>query len=296
MKMKVLIFGGNGFLGKALQHEFNKSKVDFFTVSRSNTLSSFNVDISKIDDFSSLPNNFFTVIVNCAAVLPGGSYLDSEYLDLIYKTNILGSQNICNWISSQSSIVKIINCSTLVVVKKPWDIPLLEVEENTYPYGSHVLYCSSKLTQELIFKTFSDDFKIKLAQIRFSTLYGKGMNWNGLLCNFLDQATNNKKVILTNGAKITADFLNVNDAAKIILETAKSDIEGIINGATGIETSLLEAAKAVKSNFIEEISIVNEEFHDMQSDRSVISIKKLSSIINTSKFLTLKQGIKEMLL
>ena len=193
--MKVLIFGGNGFLGKALQHEFNKSKVEFFTVSRSNTLSSFNVDISKIDDFSSLPDNFFTVIVNCAAVLPGGSYLDSAYLDLIYKTNILGSQNICNWISSQSSIVKIVNCSTLVVVKKPWEMPLLEVEENTYPFGSHVLYCSSKLAQELIFKTFSDDFKIKLAQIRFSTLYGKGMNWNGLLCNFLDQATNNKKII-----------------------------------------------------------------------------------------------------
>jgi len=153
--------------------------------------------------------------VNCATILPGGDYLDPEYLKNIYKTNILGTQNICNWIDKQNTIKNIINCSTLVIANKPWTIPLTE-EINTYPKGKHVLYCTSKLTQELLFTTFAENKSINLAQIRFSTLYGKNMKWSGVICNFIDQVKNSNCINLTNGTKISADFLYIEDAAKII--------------------------------------------------------------------------------
>ncbi|MBE7693730.1 NAD-dependent epimerase/dehydratase family protein, partial [Tenacibaculum finnmarkense] len=118
--MRILVFGANGFLGKEVVNLLKSNDFEVFTISRSDKSCNFNLNISKFDDFQVLPNHFFDVIINCATVLPGGNYLDNDYLDAIYKTNILGSQNICKWIESQQTVIKIINCSTLAVAQKRW--------------------------------------------------------------------------------------------------------------------------------------------------------------------------------
>lgn len=291
--MRVLIFGGNGFLGDAVTSLLHEMGFEYYTVSRSYSKSSYNLDISNFEEFSKLPNNFFDIVINCATILPGGNYLDNDYLEKIYKTNILGTQNICKWIDGQSSVTKIINCSTLVVVAKPWPLHLTE-DEFTYPSGNHVLYCTSKLTQELIFKTFAADKRIVLSQIRFSALYGESMAWNGIICNMIDQAKENKKISLKNGSKVTVDFLHINDAAKIILATINSDYNGILNGASGNEVSLLELANIIAKSFNDTIEIINIEEENINENRALISIDKLKKIIDTSLFINLSNGIQKM--
>lgn len=293
--MKVLIFGGNGFLGNALKNTLDKNNIDSYTVSRSNVLSNYNVDISNYEAFKSLPKNFFNVVINCATILPGGDYLDSDYLNQIYKTNILGTQNICKWIAEQTTVKKIINCSTLVVVKKPWDVFLIEGEENTYPDGKHVLYSSSKLMQELIFKTFSDNNEILLTQIRFSSLYGETMKWNGLICNLIDQAKNNNTIKISNGKRVSADFLHVNDAAKIILASLINDINGVLNGASGVETTILDLAEIINKILNSSVTIYNVDEENSNPDRASISVKKLSQFIDVNNFISLEQGIKKII-
>lgn len=292
--MKVLIFGSSGFLGNSLCNVLKENGVEFYTVSRSDSKSSYNIDISDIKQFSQLPHNFFDVVVNCATILPGGSFLDNNYLEKIYKTNILGSQNICIWINGQESVKKIINCSTLVVVNKPWPLQLSE-DEATYPTGNHVLYSSSKLTQELIFKTFAESHNISLTQIRFSALYGEKMNWSGIICDIIDQAKKNKKIILKNGSKVTADFLYVDDAAKIIFSSIKHSSEGIINGASGKETSILKLAMIIREYFNGEVEVENYDDPDFTESRSLINIDKLEKIIQTNTFMDLRNGIKKVI-
>jgi UDP-glucose 4-epimerase len=293
--MKVLIFGGNGFLGNALKNVLDENNIDSYTVSRSNVLSNYNVDISNLEAFESLPKNFFNVVINCATILPGGDYLDSDYLNKIYKTNILGTQNICKWIAEQATVKKIINCSTLVVVKKPWDVSLNEGEKNTYPDGKHVLYSASKLMQELIFKTFSDNNAILLTQIRFSSLYGETMNWNGLICNLIDQAKNNNTIKITNGKRVSADFLHVNDAAKIILASLINDINGVLNGASGVETTILNLAEIIKKFLSSSVTIYNVDEENSNLHRASISVKKLSQYLDVNNFISLEEGIKKMI-
>lgn len=292
--MKILLVGGNGFLGTALSSLLKANEIECYTLSRSNKNSNFNIDIGNYDDFKKLPNNFFDVIVNCATVLPGGNYLDSQYLEKIFRTNILGTQNICNWLSSQHSVKKIINCSTLVVIAKPWPLNLSE-NAATYPAGNHVLYCSSKLTQELIFKTFAYSTKVALSQIRFSALYGSTMNWSGLICNIIDQSKKNKKINLTNGSKVSADFLHVDDASKIILATIKNGVSDVINGASGTETTVLKLAEIIKQLSAENIEIQNIETDNFKEDRAVVNVDKLSKIIDVKGFVNLTHGINEMM-
>lgn len=292
--MKVLVFGGNGFLGNSLTSVLEQESIVCFTVSRSGIKSSYNLDISKYEEFSKLPLDYFDAVVNCATVLPGGNYLDNDYLEKIYQTNILGAQNICKWIAIQESIKKIINCSTLVVVAKPWPV-LLSENEATYPTGNHVLYCSSKLTQELLFNTFARSKNMLLTQIRFSALYGETMHWSGLICNLIDQARKNKKISLINGSKVAADFLYIEDASRIITAALKENLDGIVNGASGIETTILELAAIVASQFDESIEIENIEDVDFKQDRALVSVKKLNKIISTKNFVDLNQGIQKVM-
>lgn len=292
--MKVLIFGGNGFLGNSLTSILRKEGMECFSISRSDEKSNYNLDISNYEEFSKLPHDYFDAVVNCATVLPGGNYLDNEYLDKIYKTNILGTQNICKWIETQPSIKKIINCSTLVVVAKPWPLNLSE-DAATYPSGNHVLYCSSKLMQELLFKTFAASKNISLSQIRFSALYGETMNWSGLICNLIDQARKYKKISLKNASKVSADFLHVDDASKIIAATLNKSLEGIINGASGKETSILKLAEIIAGQFDEAVEIENNEDDNFSEDRAVVSVGRLKQIIDTDKFLDLQIGIQKMM-
>lgn len=293
--MKVLIFGGSGFLGEAVKSLLDKNNIDNYTVSRTNQKSDYNIDISIYKDFEYLPNDYFTIIINCATILPGGNYLDSEYLDQIYKTNILGSQNICKWIDKQNTINKIINCSTLVVVKKPWTANLTEEDVNTYPEGKHVLYCSSKLTQELLFKTFTNDKKITLTQIRFSSLYGENMNINSLICNLIEKVKKREDINITNGNFVSADFLHVEDAAKIILKALQNEINGVLNGASGIETTILDLAKVINKLYNYSVIIHNLEGLNVEEDRCLISVEKLNKYIDCNKFIALEDGIKKML-
>ena len=66
--MKVLIFGGNGFLGNALKKVFDENNIESYTVSRSNVLSNYNVDISNYNAFERLPVNFFNVVINSSFI------------------------------------------------------------------------------------------------------------------------------------------------------------------------------------------------------------------------------------
>jgi UDP-glucose 4-epimerase len=291
--MNILVFGGNGFLGLEIEKEMINSNHTFFSASR-NAVSGYKVDISNFEGFNKLPNDFFDVVINCATILPGGSLLDNDYLNAIYNTNILGTQNICRWVSTQNTIKKIINCSTLVVVNKPWDYNLKE-DAATYPKGDHVLYCSSKLMQELIVDTFATKNDIDFVNVRFSAIYGESMPKSGILWALYQQAMTNKCIKIVNGNKVSFDFINVTDAAEVLVTSIDSDkSRGILNAASGIETSLLELATIIRSNCSEEVTIENEDQNDFVSNRSKINVEKLNQIINTDSFISLNEGINQI--
>tara|TARA_Y100000385_G_scaffold224424_1_gene234664 strand:- start:4 stop:879 length:876 start_codon:yes stop_codon:yes gene_type:complete len=288
-----LIFGGTGFLGNEVKNLLSKSDYEIQTVSVSNKNSDYRLDISDYKSFDKLPVNFFNIIINCASKGPDKNYLDSNNLNESFNVNIKGQQNICNWLNNQRSIKKIINCSTLSVIRKPWKINLTEDFES-YNHGDHVIYSSSKLFQELLLKTFCDKQSIDLIQIRFSALYGKGMKKNGIIWKIYNQLISDSEIEIFNPEKTTFDFLHVKDAASIVEAVIHSDFTGILNGATGIETSMNELTTLIKNltSSNKEIKIYNKL--KFIKDRAVISTFELQQIINTSQFVKIQDGLSEL--
>jgi UDP-glucose 4-epimerase len=182
----------------------------------------------------------------------------------------------------------------LAVVNKPWDYNLTE-EVATYPKGDHVLYCTSKLMQELIVDTVATKNNIDFVNIRFSAIYGETMHKSGIIWALHQQAINNNSINIINGNKISFDFINVKDAARILVRSIDSEkSRGILNAASGTETSLFELASIIKKNISKSVLIENEDKPNFTSNRSKIDVTKLNKIIDTSSFVDLNDGINQI--
>lgn len=243
--MKCLIFGAGGFLGSTLVKQLQEAGEEVLSVKRTTTEGAIALDITQPEQFEAItvtPD----IIINCASALPDPtkSFSDPGYLRQLYETNVIGSANIMNWAVAKG-VRKVISCSTLVVVDKPWPVPLQETA-STYPMGNHVGYSASKLSQELVMSSIASAQGIQLLHLRISALYGPGMK-GGILARLLEQAANKEKISLTNGNSVTLDFLHVEDAAKAICHLAGLEAwsDRIINLAAGEEVSLLALAESL---------------------------------------------------
>ena len=244
--MKYLIFGAGGFLGSTLVKHLKEKGETVYPVKRSAKDAAYAVDITSPEQFGVVdvqPD----IVINCASALPDSekAFSDPIYLRQLYETNVIGAANIMNWAASRN-IKKVINCSTLVVVGKPWPVPLKE-GDNTYPLGAHVGYSASKLSQELVMSSIADAHHIDLLHLRISALYGPHMKAGGILTKLISQAAAKEAISLTNGNNVTFDFLQVDDAASIIYHLSKAGFwpERVINLASGEEVSLLALAETI---------------------------------------------------
>lgn len=290
--MKVVIFGAGGFLGKAVCSELAKNNnCSVYRIGRSSSNFDYNINIERYSEFKILPNDYFDIIINCAAKLPESKLYDQVYFEQIYKSNILGAFNLCKWISTQKKLQKVVNCSSLSVTAEPWPINLMETH-NPNPVGENFLYSSSKLYKEYIFEYYSKKNHKSFLNLRFSALYGEGMNAGGVINNFLSQALLNKSIKLTNGNMVSSDFLYITDAAYIVSRLLYSNFSGIINVASGRETFLLELAQIVKELFDCEITVENTDVRSEPS-RSLVNIDLLHQELEIEKynFVDLSLGI-----
>ena len=294
--MKYLVFGSGGFLGKALVSFLRKSGDEVVATSRENN-ADYKVDISNEASFQSLMNvGPIDVIINCASILPNAaaSINDASFLKKLLDTNVIGGLNILNF-GASIGVAKIINCSSLSVVNKPWPVPLTE-EAIAKPGGRHIGYSVSKLAQELVMSEAAEHLNVSLLHLRLSALYGAGMAPEGLLPMLLSKAATNKKIQLWNATKNSFDFLLVRDAVKIIFLLSKRAEwkSQVINVASGEEIFLDKLMELIlmESN---SLSPIENGVTDSPISRAVIDNNRLLSLLPQEwKMTPLKEGIKEM--
>ena len=117
----------------------------------------------------------------------------------------------------------------------------------------------------------------------------------GVIWNLINQFKENNNIKLYNSKKISFDFINVKDAASIIKTVIDKDFNGILNAASGMEISIFELATIIKNKIKSKAIIEESETEPFQEDRSSISLKKLSEIINVKSFIPLENGIDQLI-
>ncbi len=168
--MKVLIFGGEGFIGTHFQNFLqNQSGItEILSYDLEQKDESRKIDVRKPinlkGDFSSSD-----WIINLAAIHRTPGHPDYDY----FETNILGAKNICDF-ADKNGINNLIFTSSIA----PYGASEETKYEDTLP-TPNTPYGISKLVAEEIHKTWAaKDSERKLMILRPGVVFGKGENGN----------------------------------------------------------------------------------------------------------------------
>ncbi len=270
--MKVLVTGGAGFIGSHLvntlvkEHDVvvldNLSKGKMININPKATF--IKGDILEKDDVKKAVDNC-DIIFHLAALTSGDD-------DLVYKTNYIGTKNICEAAGNR----KVVFASSAAVYGNTEGA----VAENTKcnpvsAYGKSKLDAESLLKNALI--------------LRFFNVYGPG--GSGAVNIFCDKISKNQSIILYGDGLQTRDFVNVSDVVNALL--LGFQYSGIYNVGTGKGTTLLDLIKS-----IEEITANSSSVRFLPARNEILNSRAdISKITNIGwqPSVKLEEGLESLL-
>lgn len=273
---KILIIGGAGFLGKRILHFLQKEGsvcyyADVQPISGAND-KYISLNALSSSDFSKLDDDF-DFIINLTGQVTNPS-------NLCLQLNTFGIQNIIDFINSCNA--KLIQVSTLSV----YGSSTQEVDES-FPLNPETTYGSLKAISEYLLKSSlrEDDYAV----IRLSNLYGD-MQPKGIMAYLLRSLKNNDDIYFNNDGSLKRHYLNVDDAAKMIVKMCLQFNSGTYNYSGNDLFSIKELI-----SLLEQISSkkLNVNYQDVKSWENIENVNA-SKITDTFKY-TPEQSLEKWL-
>ena len=289
---KVLITGGSGLLGQYLNLAI-KEKFSIFTTFKENpgncgNFPSSTIDIRNEDKVKILFDKVKPdVVIHSAAItnpVPNESQTAKDY----FETNVTATKNIAELCKQRKS--KLIYISTDLVYAG-YRGSFLKEDAKLIPA---TLYAETKLMGEQKVKEVTYNYLI----LRTSLLYGLGLNHSRChFQNMFDDLKNKKPTKLFINQFRTP--ISLNDASRIIVELASTEIKGEVINVGGLERvsrfelgEILCSLAELDKNLIQKISSDEIPNYPKVEDVS-LNIEKLQSL--GIKPRTIKENISEMI-
>jgi len=247
---RVLITGASGFLGKNLISSFKKENVEITVVVRNLRFSWLkkNTIIKKIITTENIFNHDYEwwketlhnidIVIHCAWFVEPGKYLNSEKnIECLNGSIPLAKAAVYN------NIEKFIGIGSCFEYNL--DLGTLDINSELKPQN---LYASSKVALFHILNSIFRQSQVKFAWCRLFYLFGEGENENRLFPYVRKQLLLNKPVLLTSGNQVR-DYMDVKDAAKLIINTSFSELCGPVNICSGKGITIREFVKNIAKEF-----------------------------------------------
>ena len=305
--MKILVTGGNGFIGKFLiKHliEKNHQITSFDNYSNSNEeyfneltklgVKTIQGDIRKQEEISKAARGH-DVIIHLAAKI---SVEDSiENPDETFGVNVEGTRNVLTSCLNNDIKNLIIVSSAAVYGNRINENEILFENSKTEPISP---YGKSKLMMEEIVKEFSNLNKINCIILRIFNVYGPGQSdeYAGVITKFIKNAKKGKPLKIFGDGMQTRDFISIYDVISIIansllkLENKRGEIYNI---ATGETITIGELANLILSLTGGKSKVEFLKPLDADIRFSNPSIKNAEDEINFNPKIKLKNGLQKFI-
>jgi len=239
---KILITGIKGFLGSDLAQSLQNCEI--FGLGKKEEFFE-GIHVFNSSELEKLDNDIDIIIMCHAAVASGNTILPNESL---YEVNVSLTEKIV----SKFPDAFIIYVSTASIYKiNPF---LINEQSDIYPQSNYAL---SKLWAERIVLLHKN-----AAILRISSMFGIKMKENTLIPNYVNQALNNKEILVWgNGARLQ-NYIHVEDVINyiILMIEARERVSGhIILGVCPKEYSNLEIAQIISNLTKAKIKFVNDD-------------------------------------
>lgn len=249
---KILITGGNGFLGQRLILKLKKNKnykLIFFSKKKYNLF-----NLNKIRKLFSDNKNIYCVIH--LASDHGGLYYNIKNQGTIYYKNIIMNSHLMHF-SMLNEVKKFISAGTVDSYPKNIKFPLIESDIwNGYPESTSAPYAFSKKMMLVQGDAYKKQFKFNHLQLLFMNLYGPGDDFENKSCHVIPAIINkialakkNKKksIKLFGTGNQMREFLYVDDAADAIIKSINySSVLNRINIGTGKTVTIKKLGNTIK--------------------------------------------------
>lgn len=246
---RILVTGGNGFLGRHLIKQIKKLKPNLIRIADIDKY-----DLRKYSDCLRATKNIDIVIHLAAKV--GGIGFNREFPADLFDDNIL--MGTFMMIASRvNKVKKYVALGTICAYPKFTPVPFKE--ENLwhgYPEETNAPYGLAKKMQLVQSQAYRQQYKFNSIFLLPVNLYGPGDNFNpksshvipALIKKFVDAKINNEKEVVVWGTgKASREFLYVEDAVDaIVLATQNYDNGEPVNIGAGFEIKIKDLVTQIK--------------------------------------------------
>jgi len=316
-KKNVLVAGGAGFIGSHLCDELVKScKVicvdDFISGSEKNIdhllanpdFVFINHDLSEPLDLTSDPAlKKFKIefqgiqeIYNLACPMSPRAFLDNRLNNL--KANSYAVINLLEMaLKYQAKFLQF--SSSVVYGTRPSDNPGFKFSEKELGRVDHLSerssYDEGKRFAETIVANYRSIYNLDAKIIRLFRIYGPRMEQNDdqMIPDFINNALENKEIIIPGQVDFTSSFCYIEDALDAILKIMASNLTGPINVGSDVDVKLVDLVKLIvkQTNSTSQINHIDSPL--FVSELVLPDIRQAKNELGWMPVVTLENGLKK---
>ena len=297
--MKILVTGGNGFLGYNIIDQLLNNGHEILVLSRN--FNRFTTTVNKKLKFSRIITDTYTshteailefspdVAIHCAWA-GGNSYNDVNHLNQ-YNHNIPASISLLEILSKLQNSSKFIGFGSFT---EYGTLKTKAREEQTEQPITH--YGVAKNTLKNISKLFCEQHNIAWSWIRPCYIYGEGDVETRLLPTVISKLKKGEHITL-DSCDTTIDYLHVSDFSKAVQSIVSCEEDGIFNVCSGEEYNLKDIIKYIAKKLHKENQITFSNTEDRKYSSKYIcgDNNKLIISSNWEPTISIYEGINNLL-
>ena len=286
---KILVVGGNGYLGSFLVKVLKENEADVSIISKDceQSDSQFNIDITNFDEIYNVIQKIRPDIVyHLAASISRDR--DFSIYEKMAAVNVQGTLNILRSLKDVNAHFIFTSSSEI------YGNNISPFHENQIPKPVSP-YSLSKISAEILIQTYCINHDKKFTNLRVFNFYGENMPEGFFIPQMINSLKRGEDFLMTKGEQVR-DFLYVGDVVNAMVLTAKNtNSQGeTFNVCSGKGTKLSQLASAVNTTMNTKAKIVlgaipyrNNEVWEMIGDHS-----KIKNSIGFYPKININQGIE----
>jgi len=315
-QLNILVTGGAGFIGTNLTKTLLAKNNKVFCIDNLNTYYSPKIkennikqffksasgekdnpnytfqklDIKNLDDLKKLfsENNFDAVIHLAARAGVRASIKNpSNYI----QTNIQGTLNLLECLKEKPN-TKFIFASSSSVYGNITEVPFREDMNITAPVSP---YAATKLSTEAICYTYHHLYGIKMAGLRFFTVYGPHNRPDMAHYKFTKAILEEKPITKYGDGTTSRDYTYVNDIVKGIIACINTDLNFEIFNLGNSTPITLNQMISTLEKILSKKAIINQKpIPAGDVNKTYANISKAKELLNWKPKTSYKKGVKKM--
>jgi UDP-glucose 4-epimerase len=277
--MKVLITGGDGYLGRNIVESLKNHKdiSDIVIASRKQ-----GNDITSPQSMLDATKGVDIVFHMAADPLVTSCEKNPEKA---FRTNVYGTRNVLE-ACKENGVKWLLFPSSVHVYGELRNLPV----DEEHPLNPTNVYGITKLLGEELCQIYRRYFPITV--MRFFNIYGPGQE-KRVIPDFIEKARSGKIDVLGDGRQ-TVDFIHIDDAVLACMAAMDKMDSGIYNVASGREVSLNDIAEIVSGEF-GGVEIIHKKSQIRGQARILADTTRIKKHLEWEPVVDIRQGIKEII-